>query len=56
MVIFLMNHTYGCPCRTGERIAICEPLSEDGLGTLSNWTADGDSSHEPHLYTGVAEE
>ena len=39
----------------GERIVICELLSEDGRGTLSNWTTDGDSSHEPHLYTGVAE-
>lgn len=38
----------------GAETVICEPLFEDGLGTLSNWTADGDLSHEPHLYTGVS--
>ena len=39
----------------GSETVICDPSVENGKGTLTNWTTDGDFSHEPHLYAGVSQ-
>ena len=38
----------------GDNEVRCETIFDDGLGTLTNWTKDGDLSHEPHLYLGTS--
>ena len=38
----------------GTEMVVCDASEENGRGTLTNWTGDGDFSHEPHLYAGVS--